>query len=61
VLVQLTDVENEENGALTYARAEKPAIPAEQTGRDLIDKMHRSGYLNYPGRDPRTVTPHAAQ
>jgi len=61
VLVQLTDVENEENGALTYARAQKPAIPAGQTGIDLINKMHRSGYLNYPGRDPRTVTPDAAK
>ena len=61
VLVQLTDVENEENGALTYARAQKPAIPAEQTGIDLINKMHRSGYLNYPGRDSRTVTPRAAK
>lgn len=57
VLVQLTDVENEENGALTYAREQKPAIPVEQTGRDLIHKMHQCGYLNYPGSDPRTVTP----
>ena len=61
VLVQLTDVENEENGALTYARAQKPAIPVEQTGIDLINKMHRSGYPNYPGRDPRTVRPDAAK
>jgi beta-galactosidase/beta-glucuronidase len=60
VLVQLTDVENEENGALTYARAEKPAIPVEQTGIDLIHKMRRSGYPNYPGRDPRTARPDAA-
>jgi hypothetical protein len=61
VLVQLTDVENEENGALTYARAQKPAIPVEQSGKDLVRKMHQSGYLNYPGRDPGTVRPDAAK
>jgi hypothetical protein len=61
VLVQLTDVENEENGALTYAREQKPTVPVEQAGRDLIHKMHQLGYSNYPGRDPRTVRPDVAK
>jgi hypothetical protein len=49
VLTQLTDVENETNGALKYDRTLKPQIPLEKTGAEIIEKLHHAGYANYPG------------
>jgi hypothetical protein len=59
VNTQLTDVENEENGAVKYDRSEKiggqdgkDPTTLDQNGRNLVDEVHKVGYLNYPGRDP---------
>jgi hypothetical protein len=52
VNTQLTDVENETNGALNYDRTTKADVPLEKNGTDLIEKTHEAGYLNYPGHDP---------
>jgi hypothetical protein len=49
VFTQLTDVENETNGAIHYDRTPKPNVNIETTGAEIIAKMHAAGYSNYPG------------
>jgi len=62
VNTQLTDVENEENGALKYDRSEKTygvdaqdKTTLDESGRSMVDEAHKNGFLNYPGRDPKTM------
>ena len=50
VITQLTDVENETNGALRYDRT--PKAPFEPQGQHVIALLHAAGYLNYPGGAP---------
>jgi Glycosyl hydrolases family 2, sugar binding domain/Glycosyl hydrolases family 2/Glycosyl hydrolases family 2, TIM barrel domain len=47
VITQLTDVENETNGALRYDRSAK--APLEAQGKAIIEMMHKAGYADYPG------------
>lgn len=47
VITQLTDVENETNGALRYDRNAKS--PLENQGKAIIDMIHQAGYADYPG------------
>jgi beta-galactosidase/beta-glucuronidase len=47
VFTQLTDVENETNGALRYDRSAKS--PLEAQGKAIIEMMHKAGYADYPG------------
>jgi hypothetical protein len=49
VFTQLTDVENERNGALNYDRSPKPNVPIEATGAQIVSMLHAAGYTNYPG------------
>lgn len=53
VLTQLTDVENETNGALNYDRTLKSQIPLGKTGAEITDKLHQAGYVNYPGGESK--------
>ncbi len=47
VITQLTDVENETNGALRYDRSAK--APLEAQGKAIIEMLHQAGYADYPG------------
>jgi hypothetical protein len=47
VITQLTDVENETNGALHYDRSLKS--PLESQGADIVRLLHQAGYATYPG------------
>jgi hypothetical protein len=47
VITQLTDVENETNGALRYDRSAKS--PLEAQGAAIIEMMRKAGYSDYPG------------
>ena len=43
VLTQLTDVENERNGAIHYDRTAKDNVPVEQTGMQMRAQL-KAGY-----------------
>jgi hypothetical protein len=47
VITQLTDVENETNGALRYDRSPKAPLGAQ--GKEIIEMMRKAGYADYPG------------